>query len=217
MNKKKKRFSNQITITSLSGAGSSSTILALQRILPTGIYRFVSGGGMMRASIKHSDKPLMSMEQYAEYCRCNPDLGADRKLDQNINTLSCHNFTVIESRLGHETCPGGYHVLLECPLITRAKRRAGQINVTYAQVKAAIEKRDRDDIARYRHLYGDGCIWSPEKYDLRISSSRLRPGEIAKKILSAHQRWVKSQGVSIVKEMACPEFALDMFKFHSRS
>ncbi len=212
----KKRFSDQITITSLSGAGSSSTILALQRILPTGIYRFVSGGGMMRASIRHSDQPLMSMEQYAEYCRRNPDLGTDRKLDQNINTLSCHNFTIIESRLGHETCPGGYHVLLECPLATRAKRRAKQISVTYAEAKAAIEKRDRDDTDRYRHLYGDGCIWSPEKYDLRISSSRHKPDEIARKILAAHSRWVKGQGVSIVKKMACSEFVLDMSTFRSK-
>ena len=178
-------LSDSITITSASAVGSSTTISHLKVELPS-IYRFISGGGIMRQFARDNK---MRMEQFRAHLLKSGNESYDRRVDGMQEQFGLQNFTVTESRLAHYFIPFAYHILLICPLEVRAERRAKDKGLSVEMIAEEIAQRDHDDEECYRRLYGDSCIWSPEKFDLVIDTHINKPPSVVTNILEGHARW----------------------------
>ncbi len=155
------------------------------------MYRFVSGGSIMRAFAASLG---MRIEEFATYNREHQEMGFDHKCDNMIRALGCQNYVVIEGRLPHVFSPHSFHVLLTCDLETRAVRRSrepGFAEHGLDDIKAMIEKRDEDDNVRYGELY-PSCLWKEKDYDCIVDTGVLNPEEVVAKILGEHQKWKSS-------------------------
>jgi cytidylate kinase len=187
-------FSQQISVTSKTGVGSSTLLKNLKGALGELPFRFVSGGAIMRAFAIQNG---MTIEQFAAHNRAHPEEGWDEKCDQRIAAFAQHNFVVAESRLGHAFMPLAFHVLLECDIDVCAQRRYDDLvvkgkNPVLSEVKRDIEQRDDDDDSRYEILY-PGCLWHRSDFDLVINTQRMSPPEIVEYVLSEHQKWCASK------------------------
>src|SRR3989344_2887144 len=183
-------LSHVITVTSMTGAGSSSTLRALKEYLKGSAWQFASGGGIMRefaASIG------MTIEEFSAHNLLNPNDGWDLKCDHELSARGRQNFTVIESRLSHAFVPHAYHVLLECDLAIRVSRRFNDLqkvtpNITSVDVAQMIEQRDHDDNERFEQLY-PGCLWGSSDFNLVIDTGTHNPTDVAKLIMRRHEMW----------------------------
>ena len=207
-----KRYSNQITITSASGVGSSTLIGRLQARYMKAPYRFVSGGGMFRERAKQFN--FATIEEFAAYNRANPQQGHDAWCDRQLASFAKQNFTIIESRLAHAFAPMAFHVLLVCDLEKRAARRhADSIGTTtFDDMSAKLRKRDADDEARYSKLY-PGCIWSTQDYDLVIDTGIHSKEETETAVIEGHKEWVRKHAENnlIVYDIYGPSYELPAF------
>lgn len=187
-------FSNQISITSLTGCGSSTTLNMLKERLKNFPYRFVSGGFIMRSiasSFRSEEFPNgMTIEQFAKYNREHPEDQFDLKCDQMLSQFAEQNWSIIEGRLPHIMAPHSFRVLLNCDATIRAERRRAQKypEMSVEEVLQLIEKRDNDDNARYEKLY-PGCLWPDSDYDLVIDTGKFSPDQVVEKIIDEHTKW----------------------------
>jgi len=185
----KKFLPNSISITSVTGVGSSTTVKRLMPLLPH-ITRLVSGGGIQRGLAASRG---MTIEQWSEYCRNHLEEGIDQKVEAMLAAYGKQNHVVIESRLAHIAAPHSFHVLLHCDADIRASRRSEQERRDFEDVRAAIIKRDEDDETRYKALYGDDVVWGHEKFDLVIDTGNEgnSPDRIAAIIVEEHAAWAQ--------------------------
>lgn len=109
---------NQLSITSLSGVGSSTLLDGLKKHFEKLPYRYVSGGAITRAQAAELG---MNIERFVEYKVDHPEY--DLKCDEMIAHFAKHDYMIGESRLAHYDMPAAYHVLGTCELSERAKRR----------------------------------------------------------------------------------------------
>ncbi len=195
-------FSHQISITSLTGAGSSTLRKNLLGFLPQAPWRFVSGGMLMRAKAQELG---MTIEQFATYNRDHPEKGYDKWLDTTIEELGTHNWVVAEGRLPHIFMPHAYRVRLECSSEVRARRRRDQEfpDLSVEQVMKKIIARDEDDNTRYEKLY-PGCMWSDNDFDLIVDTEKMSPGEVAVAVVENHQRDSQFSN-KVIYEVRIPE------------
>lgn len=187
-------FEHQISITSLTGAGSSSLLTALKSRLRGEPYRWFSGGQLFR---ELAAKCGMTVEQFTAYCRDHPEGDHDRKLDNQIRDHAKADYMVCEGRLPHFFMPYAYKVILICTLGTRAVRRhRDRPESTLRQVLEEIKLRDRNDRERYALIY-PGCIWRPSQFDLIISSDDVEnggcgtPNVLADLLVQSHENWMR--------------------------
>lgn len=179
---------HQISLTSQSGAGSSSTMNALKQLLTAPAWRWMSGGDLMR---KYAASKGMSIEELADRARRYPEERHDFWLDQMTQEEAATDWMVCEARLAHYNMPHAFHVYQYCDLETRALRRHRQNPDKYPTVdvaRRAIAERDQDDRERYTKLY-EGCLWTLDRYDLVVDSTLLSTEEIALEIVAKHTEW----------------------------
>lgn len=184
-------YSHQKTITSLTGAGSSTAETRLKEVCTKLPFRFVSVGGIMRTLAEENG---MSIEDFAKFNRKHPELGFDKQCDDRVTLFASQNYVIVEGRLPHVFAPRAFHILLKCDLDIRAKRRISQGTHGQAvedEVRKLIKQRDDDDNARYRKMY-PGCLWTEDKYDLVIDTSTTEPGDVVQRILTGHKEWLKA-------------------------
>jgi cytidylate kinase len=192
-------YSDQIAITSLSGAGSSSALKLLKQKFYKTMYRFGSGGDAMRtfASLQN-----MEIEEFTQYMREHPEAGFDQKMDDLVKVLAQQNFFIFEGRLAHINLPMAFKVLITCPRSIRAKRRQADPAYSHLSLPDVIDKiqqRDEDDNSRYEKLY-PGCIWKEDRFDFVIDSSQYGQQELVNEILKAHEDWKEAHPRRMVRE-----------------
>lgn len=180
-------FSHQISITAVTGAGSSSLMASIKtwHKFKNKPYRFVSAGGLMR---DRADSKLMAIEEFTAHCRAHPEEGHDSWLDLTIARLAHHNWVVCEGRLPHVFMPKAFKILLKCDLNLRAERRARDLKISTEKALEKISARDADDHARYEALY-PGCHWADSDFDLCLDSTKMGTYALTQEIEYAHERW----------------------------
>ena len=158
----------------------------------------------------------MTIEEFASYNLAHPVAGIDKMLDQRINILGTHDYVIAEGRLPHIFLPGAFKVYLDCAFSIRASRRAEQISSPLAIVKKDLRKRDSDDNTRYQKLYGPGCLWTPDQFDLVINTGDMDEMEVFQYMLASHEKWKEEAGApwsvkSMVSDSSCwPAFAINV-------
>ncbi len=188
------KFSHQISITSQTAAGKTTTVDMLKKELPQ--YEFLSVGQLMRGLLIDVSKKhgLKTIEEFAAFNLKHPEYGYDHWGDSIVHEITIHkNFLVGEGRLVHVFMPHAFHVLLECGLTMRMRRRfedkvKKDPDIKEGDVMMSIFNRDEDDTERYKKLYR-GCIWEPSDYDMVVSTEFFTPSEVVSRILFEHSRW----------------------------
>jgi cytidylate kinase len=188
-----KYLSHLITITGLTGVGTSSTIDKLLEELgeTQALWRAVSAGNIMRKF--GEDLGMKMIEEFVTYAKLHPEEKYDEKCDAAIEAYGRQNNTLIEGRVPHIIAPKGFHVLLTCPPDIRAQRRQ-QHDQKYRKysvekVEELILKRDQDDASRFGKLY-PGYEWPKEAYHCSFDTSILEAMNIAKDIFECHAEWL---------------------------
>lgn len=158
----------------------------------------------------------MTIEELAAYNLAHLEEGIDKMLDQKINILGTHNFVIAEGRLVHLLLPGAFKVYLDCPLPVRAIRRVQQTPSSLSVVKKDLMKRDSDDNTRYQKLYGPGCLWTPDQFDLVINTGEMFEMEVFQYMMASHEKWKVDatapwSDTNIISASSCwPGFAVDV-------
>ena len=193
-----KFFAHSISVTSLTGTGSSTTLKVIKNKLNNSMYRYVSGGAIMRSFAAERG---CSIEEMATFNLEHPEAGYDMRLDKMIETFSLQDYVIAEARLAHVFSPYSFHVLLTCDLEIRATRRSKDaefVDKGLDVVRAEIVKRDLDDNARYEKLY-PGCIWEESEFDLVVDTGKLNPEQILELIFNSHEAWCQKNKEVLIK------------------
>jgi len=175
-------FSHQITITSASGVGSSSTLAQL-RLRLGDKFEYMSGGDAMREIAKNYK---LSIEDFVNFLHEHPEI--DYEIDHKQREFAQKNYRVIESRLAHVFCPHGFHVLLTCPAKKRAERLTKKLNLPFNECLRKTIERDVNDEKRYAKIY-PGSIWPQTDFDHVISTEENPPEIVAQIILGGLFAW----------------------------
>lgn len=186
------RFDNQITISGLSGVGTSTALKELQKTIGTMGWRYLSAGTLMRQYAQDEGLPI---EEFVARCAENDDEGFDCELHELMSDYARQNFTVIEGRVAHVYAPLAFHVLITCPLSLRASRRMCDAELS-SQVEAQqlLMQRDAADAARFNALY-PGWNWPETAYDFVFdATSPDGSARVGGAIFEAHRAWRQEQG-----------------------
>lgn len=183
---------HQMSVTAETGVGSSTLLKGLaDRFIGKLPYRFVSGGSIMRAKAAELN---MTIEEFSAYNKLCPEEGHDVACDQTIARFAEHKHVICEGRLPHFFMPYACHVLLRCNPVVRAERRKlqkGFEHLSVVQILEAILKRDADDNARYRAIYGPECIWRQEQFDVVVDSTELSKEVTLAQVVSGYEEWLQ--------------------------
>ncbi len=135
-----------ITVTGLCGSGKSSIAKAIAKTLN---YDFFSAGALVRNTAENLN---MSIEAFSKQCSAT----IDQLIDQaGIRFAASHKHGVMDARIAHFFLEHDFIALfIDCSVETRAKRRAAELQRSYATVKKHIELRDSNDRLRLKNLYG---------------------------------------------------------------
>jgi cytidylate kinase len=200
-------FRHQVSITSLSGCGSSALLKALKQYYEKSPYRFASGGDIMRTIARRRNVPI---ETLAEQNRLHPEWEIDYEMDQMLNLFGTQDFLICEGRLPHILLPGAYKVRLGCPREECARRIAARDGITYEESLRRVIKRDKeDDEPRYKNLYGEKCLWDDDTgFDLVIDTQANDQIATVEKFIAGHAKWVEQKEKSglIVNGILCMSF-----------
>ena len=181
-------FTHQIAISGATGVGTSTTVKNLKDRLDDPRWKSVSAGAIMRGFARERG---IAIEELAKYNRVHPEAGYDRRCDDATRAEGLDDYRILEGRLAHVFAPKAFHVLLKCPGDVRALRRYGDdVYVSVNDGKKLINDRDTADNKRYAKLY-PGCLWPESDFDLVLDTSKLSPGDVVQKILTAHKKWEK--------------------------
>lgn len=175
-------FSHQITITSESGVGSSSTLAQLRLSLGDK-FEYMSGGDAMREIAKNYDLPI---EEFVNFLHEHPEI--DHEIDNKQRQFAEENYRVIESRLAHVFCPHGFHVLLTCCPKERARRLTKKLNLPFNECLKQTIERDANDRKRYSKIY-PGSLWPQADFDHVISTEENPPEIVAQIIIGGLFAW----------------------------
>lgn len=140
-----------ITISGLSGSGKSSSakLLAERLGIPT-----VDIGTIFRAMAKRYKMDVVAFGRYAEK---HPEI--DRKLDAAmVRRAKRDGNLILQGRLAGwmsllNDLPA-YRIWIGATARTRASRVARREGIPYARALKEINRRDRDNLVRYRRTYG---------------------------------------------------------------
>ena len=107
----------------------------------------------------------------------------DRKFDKRVARSANRGNCVVTTWLGPWIVKkANLRVWLEAGEEARAKRIAGREKISMAKALAHLRKRDRDNVGRYKKLYGID-IQDRGIFDLLVNTERFLPEEIAKAVV----------------------------------
>lgn len=190
------RFSNQISITSLTGAGSSSLLQGLKEVLGEKTHLYLSMGDLMR---QRATEVGMSIEELAAFNKEHPEAGHDRWCDGELQKRAERNFLICEGRIPHIWMRYACKVLLVCDLDIRAERRRLQKypDLSVAEVRDLITKRDDDDRLRYDVMY-PGWNWCQGQYDVVINTGQCSKENSVRFLLEEHRKHIMKMGNGVM-------------------
>jgi cytidylate kinase len=180
-------FSNQITITSATAVGGTTTINLFRKKYAHISYRlFLSAGELVHRFAKECG---MTKDQFSRHMTENPQEKWDERIDAIQVGWGGSNNVMVESRLAHIFLPRAFHVLEICPEFVRAERRARDENLPVDQMLRKIVSRDQNNKLRYDRMY-PGWNWDLDDFDLVQDTSKYSPEEIFHDIELEHERWL---------------------------
>lgn len=194
-------FERQITITSLTGAGSSSTLEAFRRkYIGKSNMKFLSAGNVVA---EFAERLGMDREAFTEYMKKHPEERHDERIDATQQRWGDNNNIVFESRLAHLWGPRGCNILQVCDLPTRAKRRARQLGISEKEALELIVKRDSINMHRFDRLY-PGWDWPRDSYAGVVDSGREgNTSEVlVEQIELIHKKWLERIPESKIRKLA---------------
>lgn len=179
--------SRQITVSGLSGSGTSTLGRKLVENLPIFPYELLSAGQIQRAKALELE---MSLPEFIDLCLSDPayDLLCDKAIIQNVHT---NPNLVIEARVGHFLAPHAFHILLVCSSKERFKRchereLKKDPHADLQTISKSTELRDAKDIQRLGKRYPH-CWWDDHDYDLVIDTGKFNEDEVLGIALEAFQ------------------------------
>ncbi|MEI6553889.1 MAG: cytidylate kinase family protein [bacterium] len=179
-------YPHRITVTGLSGVGTTSFCEALVKTLGEA-WRHTTAGDAIR---RIAESKGMAIEEFVEYCRSNPE--SDLEVDAETQAMGrvCQ-MMVFEGRLAHYNVPNAFHILINCPPNVCAKRpRKNNQHLTETEREINLRARDMHDNARYERLYGREVLWSEDKYNLVLDSNFLRTEEMVNIAILEFSLWL---------------------------
>ena len=177
-----------ITITGDLGSGKSTVSNLLKESLQ---YDYIYTGSIQRKIANKYNMTTLELNKYAE---THPEI--DEEIDATFRTLNESSRLIVDSRLAWFFIPHSYKVYLQTDLavsIRRISDDAQRVNERYTSVDDAADQimaRKKSENKRYMELYGANCD-DLSHFDLIIDTTNLTPDQVADKITTAYQKWIK--------------------------
>lgn len=171
------KFTN-ITISGGIGVGTTTLMKNLQPYLESYGWKFKSTGQFIREYTKENLLPTATL--------VSDDF--DRDIEKKAyETLKNEKNRVIEAWLGGFVARGLPHVLrvlLTCSKEDiRVDRIANRDNISIAQAKENIKKREEENFKKWRRIYGDYNFFDQKFYSVVIDTYESGPLETVGKVL----------------------------------
>ncbi|MBI3385847.1 cytidylate kinase family protein [Candidatus Gottesmanbacteria bacterium] len=179
---------SSIAISGRPGAGRSTLLKNLKSVLAPWGWEFFSGGDWARKfaieSGKHkpNDKTHHKATDYGD----NIDHQIDSAMRKKLS--SPDNHVVVESWIAGwnmRKLPHVLKVLLMCDESLRIDRIVNRDNLTVEDAKAHLADRERENIGKWKRMYGVSDFWDPKYYDLVINTYSHGPKETLDLVLQA--------------------------------
>jgi cytidylate kinase len=111
--------------------------------------------------------------------KANSDFNIDKKFDDALQDECKAGKCVVATWLGPWMAPGNpFRVWLDVDEKVRAKRVAGREKLSIKEALSHIQKRDADNISRYKKVYGID-ISDHDGFDLVIDANELSPKDLS--------------------------------------
>lgn len=183
------KFRN-ITISGRVGVGSSTLLKALKEVLEPKGWKFFSGGEFMRQYA--IEQGLISENDPKHHAATVYTDDFDKKVDYGMrDRLTKEDNLVVEADLAGfmgKDVSGVLKILLFCDDALRVDRVANRDNSTISEAKEHVFERERQNVEKWKKLYGDYDFWDPKFYDLVIdtySNSKTETVDLVLKKLGA--------------------------------
>jgi len=172
------KISAPLTIIAISGFAGSGKNTVSRIIAKTLDWRVVEP--TFKTLAEREGITLMEFQ-----ARAHSDFDIDKKFDDALVEEAREGNCVIATWLGPWMAPGKpFRVWLEASQEVRSKRLVGREGVTQADALMHIQKRDEDNILRYKKVYGID-ISNHSGFDLVVDAGSKTPDEISTQIISA--------------------------------
>ena len=172
---------NLITVTGLSGSGTSTKLLSRE----TGL-EYIYAGALFREMAAENN---MDVESFGVHAETHPEI--DRELDDKMIDRARQGNAIIEGRmiscLVRENNIPALTVLINADTDVRAQRVSGREHLDRKSAQNKITDRDERDRKRYYDLYGLDPLEN-KWYNIIIDNSELTPEETCRKILDLYER-----------------------------
>lgn len=165
----------RIAISGLSGCGNTTTCNNVSKALKLKVVNY---------TLRNLAQDMgMTLEEMLEKRKDDPqyDYMLDRK---QIDLVASQDNTILGSRLSCWLIYADLKVWLEAPLRERAARIAHRESREYYDVLVETKKRDEEDIAAYKRLYGIN-IQEHDEIDLTINTERFNAAEVCEIVTNA--------------------------------
>ena len=177
-----------ITITGDLASGQSTIAKMLSEDLNYELYR--NGAYFRQLAIEKN----MSVTEFGEYVEKYPEI--DRQIEKSAAEYAkTHNNITIDAKLGWYVVPESFKVYLKVDIDVAAKRafedpnRKNSENLpTLEAQKEDLQRRFKNDLARYMNLYGVKRN-DMSNYDYVLDTSNLTINEVLNKIKEAYEIW----------------------------
>lgn len=165
----------RIAISGLSGCGSTTACTNVGKALGLKVVNYTFRN-LAAANFLHLSEVQRLAARHREI-----DYLTDQRL---IQLAQREKNCVVGSRLAGWLIDADLSVWLEAPLETRAGRIAHREKLPLATVKRVTAKRDADNIARYKKVYGVDTL-DHSDFDIVVNTSRLSARQVAELIVTA--------------------------------
>ncbi|GBD34341.1 Cytidylate kinase [bacterium HR35] len=135
----------KISISGLAASGKSSLAKELAKFFE---LEFYSAGKIFREIAEEKNLDLETLSKIA-------DPAIDELVDKKTQEICLiKEKFVIEGRLAIYFCPNSYKIFLTASQEVRAQRLAFRENLNFSQALEMIIERDKNDLERYKKIYG---------------------------------------------------------------
>lgn len=164
-------------------AGKTSLAKALAKKFR---LKFYDGGDVLKMIAKGSGYKVSRSKdwwdtpeglRFLKDRRSDPDF--DYRLDKKLFELADRGGVVFTSWALPWIYPKGTKIWLSASAVVRARRMSARDNISLKQARAAIRKRDRDNMALYRKLYDIRLGTDLKPFDIIIDTDRLDAKHVA--------------------------------------
>lgn len=144
--------------------GSGKTTVASSIAKRFGL-RHLSAGVIFREMAKEKG---LSLEEFSRLAEKDPSF--DRLVDERQRSLAKKGNAVVDGRLSGRFIDGALKIWLTAPFDMRIDRVAKRENVTLKEARAATEKRERSEAARYKKQYNID-LYDLSHYDVVLNTA----------------------------------------------